>query len=127
LGIITIPKIISQRKALLISSILSILFVLIAVNTKGYVAVTSFALLGFSQAIMWPAIWPLAIHHLGRFTKIGAALLIMGILGGAVLPPLYGEFSKAIGSKQLGYLILLPSYLYVLYYATHGWLAGLKN
>jgi FHS family L-fucose permease-like MFS transporter len=127
LGIILIPKYLHQRKALVISSVLSIIFVLMAISTKGYVAVTSFALLGFSQAIMWPAIWPLAIHHLGRFTKTGAALLIMGILGGAVLPPLYGEISAMIGSKQTGYLILLPCYFYVLYYAVIGWKAGLKQ
>jgi FHS family L-fucose permease-like MFS transporter len=127
LGIILIPKYLHQRKALVISAVLSILFVLIAMNTKGYVAVTSFALLGFSQAIMWPAIWPLAIHHLGRFTKTGAALLIMGILGGAVLPPLYGQLSAMLGSKQVGYLILLPCYFYVLYYAAWGWKVGLNS
>lgn len=127
LGIILIPKYLHQRKALVISAVLSILFVLIAMNTKGYVAVSSFALLGFSQAIMWPAIWPLAIHHLGRFTKTGAALLIMGILGGAVLPPLYGELSALLGSKQTGYLILLPCYFYVLYYAAWGWKVGLNS
>jgi fucose permease len=127
LGIATIPAVISQRKALIIATILSIIFVLLAIFTKGIVAVVCFAGLGFSNAVMWPAIWPLAIHHLGRFTKIGAALLIMGIVGGAVLPPLYGIFSKAIGSKQSGYFILLPSYIYLLYYATRGYLAGLRD
>jgi len=127
LGIIAIPKFISQRKALIISSSLSVLLVLVAIFTKGYVAVVSFALLGFSQAIMWPAIWPLAIHGLGRFTKTGAALLIMGILGGAVLPPLYGKISEVIDSRQLAYLIMIPCYLFVLYYALGGFKVGWKN
>ena len=73
---------------------LSILLVLLAMFTQGMTAVVCFALLGFSNAVMWPAIWPLAIDGLGRFTKIGAALLIMGIVGGAILPPLYGLLSK---------------------------------
>ncbi|HYC40284.1 MAG TPA: sugar MFS transporter [Chitinophagaceae bacterium] len=127
LGILTIPKLISQRNALFISAALSIVLVLIAMFTSGTVAVASFALLGFSQAIMWPAIWPLAINGLGRFTKIGAALLIMGIVGGALLPPLYGKFSEAIGSKQLGYALIIPSYLYILYYAWRGHKAGWKK
>jgi glucose/galactose transporter len=127
LGISTIPAVISQRKALIIATVLSIVFVLLAIFTKGITAVICFAGLGFSNAVMWPAIWPLAIHHLGRFTKIGAALLIMGIVGGAVLTPLYGLFSHAIGNKQYGYFILFPSYLYILYYATRGYLAGLRD
>jgi MFS transporter, FHS family, L-fucose permease len=86
-------------------------------------AVICFALLGFSNAVMWPAIWPLALNGLGKFTKIGSALLIMGIVGGALLPPLYGEISKMLGSKQLGYWLMIPCYLFILYYATKGYRA----
>ncbi len=127
LGIVAIPKFISQRKAFLISITLSILLVLIAVFSEGLVAVTSFALLGFSNAVMWPAIWPLAINGLGRFTKIGAALLVMGIVGGAIIPPLYGKIAEAAGSLQWAYLIMIPCYLYLLYYATYGFKAGIKS
>lgn len=69
---------------------------------------------------------PLAINGLGKFTKIGAALLIMGIVGGAILPPLYGIVSKMIDSKQMGYFIMIPCYLYILYYAIKGYKTGLK-
>jgi MFS transporter, FHS family, L-fucose permease len=126
LGIFTIPKYISQRSALIISILLSIILVLLAVFTKGIVAITCFALLGFSNAIMWPAIWPLAINGLGRFTKIGAALLIMGIVGGAIIPPLYGRVAEAIHSLQYAYLIMIPCYLYILYFAIYGFKAGNK-
>jgi fucose permease len=61
---------------------------------------------------------------LGRFTKIGAALLIMGIVGGAILPPLYGKLSEALNSKQTGYWLMIPCYLYVLYYAMKGYKTG---
>jgi MFS transporter, FHS family, L-fucose permease len=126
LGIILIPKFISQGKALLYSTILSIILVLVAVLSKGDTAITSFALLGFSNAVVWPAIWPLAINGLGRFTKIGSALLIMGIVGGAVLPPLYGKLAENIGSLQNAYLMMIPCYLYILYYALRGYKAGTK-
>ena len=120
LGIALIPKVISQKNALIISCILSIILVLLALVTKGMVAVVCFALLGFSNAIMWPAIWPLAIEGLGRFTKIGAALLIMGIVGGAILPPVYGKLSEMLGSRQLAYALMIPCYLYILYFAIRG-------
>jgi MFS transporter, FHS family, L-fucose permease len=126
LGIICIPKFISQQKALVANTILSIVLVLLAVFTGGMVAVVCFALLGFSNAVMWPAIWPLAINGLGKFTKIGAALLIMGIVGGAILPPLYGEVSKMLDSKQTAYFLMIPCYLYILYYALSGYKAGKK-
>jgi glucose/galactose transporter len=126
LGIICIPKYISQRNALLGSVILSMILVLLAIFSSGMVAVVCFALLGFSNAVMWPAIWPLAIDGLGKFTKIGAALLIMGIVGGAVLPPLYGVIAKSIGSKQVGYFLMIPCYCYILYYALKGYKAGIK-
>ena len=120
LGIFSIPKYISQQKALVASTALSIVLVLLSLFTHGMVAVVCFALLGFSNAIMWPAIWPLAINGLGRFTKIGAALLIMGIVGGAILPPLYGKLSELLGSAQWGYSLMIPCYLFILYYATIG-------
>ncbi|MBA4197639.1 MAG: glucose/galactose MFS transporter [Chitinophaga sp.] len=126
LGIICIPKFITQRRALIVSCVLSFLFVLLAILTKGSIAVFCFAGLGLSNALMWPAIWPLAINGLGRFTKTGAALLIMGIAGGAILPPLYGKVAEAIASKQMAYWTLLPCYIYLFYYAVKGYKTGLK-
>ncbi len=134
LGIAFIPKYISQRKALILSCVLSIFFVLLAISGEGIVSVQWFALLGFSNALMWPAIWPLAIEGLGKFTKIGSALLIMGIAGGAVLPLVYSEVSKLLqearvskfDSVKYGYLLMIPCYFYILYYATNGYKAGKK-
>ncbi|MES2330400.1 MAG: sugar MFS transporter [Bacteroidota bacterium] len=126
LGIIFIPKYISQQKALVANTILSIVLVLLAMFSSGMFAVVCFALLGFSNAVVWPAMWPLALAGLGKFTKTGAALLIMGIVGGAIIPPLYGRVSEMVGSRQLGYLILIPCYLFILYYAVSGYKAGKK-
>ncbi|HTN44875.1 MAG TPA: sugar MFS transporter [Flavipsychrobacter sp.] len=120
LSIAAIPKMISQRKALLVATVLSMLMVVMAMFTKGNMAVICFALLGFTNSVMWPAIWPLALHGLGKFIKTGSALLIMGIVGGAVLPPLYGKFAELIHSKQLAYGLMIPCYLFILYYAWKG-------
>ena len=120
LGIILIPKVISQRFALQWSGILGIIFLMCAVFTSGITSVFFIAILGFANALVWPAIWPLAIHNLGRFIKTGSAMLIMAILGGALMPLLWGKLSDIYGS-QLAYLILLPSYLLFIYYSIWGY------
>ena len=77
------------------------------------------ALLGLANAIMWPAIWPLAIDGLGKFTKIGSSLLIMGIAGGALLPLAYGRLTDLF-SPASAYWITVPCYAYIMYYAVKG-------
>lgn len=123
-NIVAIPKYISQQKAMLGLTLLCMILVVLSVFTTGKTAVACFMLLGFSNAVMWPAIWPLAIDGLGKFTKTGSALLIMGIVGGAILPPLYGKISEIINDKQLAYLMMIPAYLYILYYAVAGHKVG---
>jgi fucose permease len=80
------------------------------------VSVTFVALLGFANAIVWPAIWPLALHGLGRFIKTGSALLIMAIAGGALLPLVWGKLAD-LSSTQAAYWILIPCYLFIFGYA----------
>ena len=121
IGIIAIPKFITQARALRFSAIAGLLFSVLAMSTNGYVSVLFIALLGLANALMWPAIWPLAIEGLGRFTKTGSALLIMGIAGGAVLTPLFGLMcdTPAVGSR-VALAIFLPCYLFILWYAISG-------
>lgn len=118
-GIITIPKYISQAKALAISAVLGLVFGFGAIFTSGYTSIICIALLGLSNAVMWPAIFPLAIADLGRFTKAGSALLIMGIAGGAILPLLYGKLVGIIGNQQ-AYWMIIPIYLFIFYFAVAG-------
>ena len=99
-GIITIPKYMSQATALRICSILGVVFTIAAVFTTGYTSVAFIAMLGLANSLMWPAIFPLAIDGLGKFTKIGSALLIMSIAGGAIMPLLYGKLSESWGSQN---------------------------
>jgi len=117
LGIALIPKIISQRMALLVSAILGFLLTFGVIFSAGNTSVLFVAILGFANAIVWPAIWPLAIHDLGKFIKTGSALLIMAIAGGALLPLAWGWWSDHFTSQQ-AYWILFPCYLVIFLYAS---------
>ncbi|MBN1158481.1 MAG: sugar MFS transporter [Bacteroidales bacterium] len=128
LGIILIPRVISQRTALKISAVLGMVFTLSAIFTEGITSILFIALLGFANALVWPAIWPLAIHNLGRFIKTGSSVLIMMIAGGALLPLLWGKLADVSQDHpQSAYWICLPCYLYILYYAISGYRAGIKD
>jgi len=143
LGALLIPKVMSQKTALTISGVLGVLLSFVIVFTEGYTSVLSVAALGFANALVWPAIWPLALTGLGKFTKTASALLIMAIAGGAVITPLRGvlvdmkrnglveggmEAAQATAeASTFGYWILLPCYIFILYYAVSGHKAGLKE
>jgi MFS transporter, FHS family, L-fucose permease len=120
IGIVLIPRFITQSKALAYSAVLGVAFSAAAIFTSGYLSVIFIALLGLANALMWPAIWPLAISDLGKFTKNGSAILIMGIAGGAIFPPLYGKITELIGA-QTAYIIMLPVYIYILWYSVKGY------
>lgn len=124
IGIVSIPKYLSQEKALKICAWIGVLFTILAVVTTGFVSVLFIALLGLANSLMWPAIFPLAINGLGKHTKMGSALLIMAIAGGAILPLLYGKLSEVLGSTQHAYAIMVPCYLYILYFAVKGHKVG---
>ena len=124
IGILTIPKWIKQERALAISAIVGIIFSALAYISHGYNSIVFIALLGFANALMWPAIFPLAIDELGAFTKIGSALLIMGIAGGALIPQAYARLSPSLGPPAAFFWIVLPCYLYIFYYAVRGHRAG---
>ncbi len=125
IGIITIPRYISQSNALKLCSILGILLAIAAISSSRMVSVVFIASLGIANALIWPAVWPLAIEGLGRFTGIGSSLLIMGNLGGALLPLLYGRLADII-DPTVSYVIVIPCYLFLLYYAASGHKIGKK-
>jgi len=123
-GIICIPRYFSQRSALKVSAIIGVIFSLVAIFTQGTVSVFFIAFLGIANALMWPALWPLAINGLGKFTKTGSSLLIMGIAGGGLIPLLYGFLADKFSLHQ-AYWVLVPCYLFILYYAMSGYKKGL--
>lgn len=120
MGIIAIPRFISQQRALLLSAALGLTLSAGVVLLPAKASITCLALLGLANAIMWPAIWPLAIHGLGRFLNAGSALLIMAIAGGAIVPLLWGWLADK-GSPQTAYIIMLPLYFAIFAYASKGY------
>lgn len=128
-GIFTIPKIISQEKSLTISAIIGIIFTTIVYFTVGKISIVFIALLGLANALMWPAIFPLAIEGLGKFTKTGSALLVMGIAGGAVIPLIYGSLmpKNVLGNGPAFFVCMIPCYIYILFYSLKGHLIGKRQ
>lgn len=129
LGIILIPKFISQVKVLQICTVLGVIltfFIVYAtakVNFLGHTSILSIwfvVLLGLPNSLVWAGIWPLALDGLGRFTKLGSSILIMGLAGNAIMPLVYGHFAD-IYNPQSAYWVLLPCYLYLAYFAFYGY------
>lgn len=137
LGAVAIPKFLSQKNALILSATCGLFFALGVINSSstdsgiaqilvGWAgvpvvpnSVMFLAMLGFANALVWPAVWPLALEGLGKYTAAGSALLIMGIAGGAILPMAYGHFSDTSGA-QSAYWVMLPCYAMILFYALKG-------
>lgn len=127
-GISLIPNVISQRTALRICTVLGLIFSIAILTLSGNVdflglradiSVWFVVLLGLANSLVWAGIWPLALDGLGRFTKTGASLLIMGLCGNAIMPLVYGWIADQTNLRS-GYVVLLPCYLYLVWYALHG-------
>ncbi|QNN45327.1 sugar MFS transporter [Thermomonas brevis] len=123
-GLVLIPRVVSQERWLAVSAVLGVAFTVGAFATQGIVSVAFVAALGFANAMMWPAIFPLAIQGLGRFTEQGSALLIMGISGGAIIPQLFVHLKESLDFQLVFLLLMVPCYLYILYFAARGHRAG---
>jgi glucose/galactose transporter len=115
-GIALVPKVISQRTSLIMNSVLGLMLLIVALCFIGKLSIYAIIGLSFAHAIMWPAIWPLSIHNLGKYTKLASAFLIMGIAGGAVLPPIFGILSDHFGTHY-AYCVMIPSYIYLIVFA----------
>ena len=127
-GIIAIPKYVTQQYALRICTFVGIGLTIISVFTSGMTSYISLALLGVANALLWPAIFPLGIKGLGRFTKTGSAIMVMGIAGGAIWPLIYGYLKDTVGMNfQYAFLVaMVPAYLYILYFSVWGHKIGKK-
>jgi glucose/galactose transporter len=128
IGIICIPKFISQVNALRICTVLGLLFSIGILVSHGMVEIAGLkadisiwfvVALGLANSLIWAGIWPLALDGLGKFTKIGASILIMGLCGNAIMPLVYGYFADLYDLKS-AYAVLLPCYIYLIFYAVKG-------
>lgn len=128
IGISLIPKVISQVNVLRICTLLGTVFTLLIIISSGQVTILGITtdvsiwfvvLLGLANSLVWAGIWPLALDGLGRFTKLGASIMIMGLCGNAIMPLAYGALADAVNVQQ-AYWVLFPCYLYLVFYAVHG-------
>ena len=137
-GMAVIPRVVSQEKALALSGVIGVVLAVLIITASGsnyslwqiFLAwgdvpklpnvVLYVAMLGFANALVWPAIWPMALDGLGKYTSTGSAVLIMAISGGALLPFLYGGIVEFSGNSQSAYWVLLPCYLIIFWYAKAG-------
>jgi glucose/galactose transporter len=128
-GVLAIPKLISQTKALRLFAIIGILASLGVLLLPGEIGIYFLVAIGFANSIMWGAIWPLAIADLGKFTKTGSSLLVMAIVGGAIFPLLFGAIidlfqtgiAPVVSDYKAAYTIFLPAYVFILYFAIAGY------
>ena len=125
---VAIPKLIRQVNALRVCTMLGTIFTLLIVYAHGNVTIFGHhtdvsiwfvVLLGFANSLIWAGIWPLALDGLGKFTKIGASVMIMALCGNAIMPLVYGYFADAFDLRT-AYWVLFPCYLYLVFYAFYG-------
>ena len=128
LGLVTIPRFIKQVNALRFCTMLGTVLTLLIVYAHGNVTILGHntdvsiwfvVLLGFANSLIWAGMWPLALDGLGKFTKIGASVMIMGLCGNAIMPLVYGYYADIYGLRN-AYWVLLPCYLYLVFYAVYG-------
>jgi MFS transporter, FHS family, L-fucose permease len=128
IGIIAIPRFISQKKALITVTVLGAVLSVAVLMTHGEVlffghrvdiSIWFLVALGLPNSLIYANIWPLAIKGLGRFTKRGSSLLVMGLCGNAVTPLIYGALADRRNVHD-AYMILLPCYLYLVFFAVYG-------
>lgn len=119
-GVFFIPKYISQERAMFVCAIIGLISSLLIVLTPMNISIWFVAVLGLANSLMWPALWPMAMKDLGKFTKTGSSLLVMAIVGGAVFPLLFGWLADISGNMQQAYWICFPAYLMIFYYALSG-------
>ena len=128
-GVVAIPRLISQTKALRLFAIIGVLASTGVLLLPGEIGIYFLVAIGFANSIMWGAIWPLAIADLGKFTKTGSSLLVMAIVGGAIFPLLFGAIidlfqtgiAPVVSDYKAAYTIFLPAYIFILYFAISGY------
>ncbi|MBE9598444.1 sugar MFS transporter [Pedobacter sp. MC2016-24] len=140
LGIVLIPKYVSQVNVLRFCTLLGAVLTLLIIHTSGSysilghsidISIWFIVLLGLANSLVWAGIWPLALNNLGRFTKVGASMLIMALCGSAIFPLIYGHVAD-LYDVRTAYWILFPCYLYLMFYAFYGhlikrWMPGFKK
>ncbi|MFI3292256.1 MAG: glucose/galactose MFS transporter [Rikenellaceae bacterium] len=119
-GILFIPRILSQEMAMRICAVVGLLGAIALVILPAVNSIWMLFIMSLGCSLMWPALWPLAIADLGRFTKSGSGLLTMAIAGGAVIPTIFG-FLKDVTGMQQAYWLAVPCFATIFFYGFMGY------
>lgn len=128
LGIFLIPKVISQKNALIVSTVLGFILSLLVIFTELPVRILGLetdisiwflVLMGLPNALIYAGIWPLAIRELGKLTNLGSSMLVMGLSGSAIIPLIYSSVAEKFDMRT-AYWVLIPCFVYLIFYATVG-------
>ena len=126
LGILLIPRYMSQLTGLRIGTLAGLLFSICIPLLPARIAIYMVPVIGFSTCLVWGAVWPLAISNLGKFTKIGSSILVSAIVGGAILPLVFGYLKDLTGNIQQAFWLFFPSILFIVFYAFIGYKYKIK-
>lgn len=113
-------RFIPSERLLAIYSVICIILCLPAIFMHGYIAIYSVIGISFFMSIMFPTIFSLGIKGLGRDTEYGSSLIVMAIVGGAVLPLIFGYIADLTDSLQFGHVVSLICFVVILVFALKG-------
>lgn len=130
LGIVAIPKYLSQQKALVVCTVTGLILsalVLLTQNTwvhwfgmDARLSIWFLVLLGIPNSLIYAGIWPLAIKNLGKWTNLGSSILVMALSGSAFMTLAYGALADKVGLDK-AYWLLIPCFVYMIYYSLWGY------
>ena len=110
---------IAPSKLLGLYAIINIVLLIITMNSTGSGAVWSVLMVGLFNSIMFPTIFTLAIDGMGKNTAQASGVLCTAIVGGALIPPLYGAVADSVG-LQLAFLVPIVCYVFISWYGFKG-------
>ncbi|TWB09732.1 glucose/galactose MFS transporter [Gluconacetobacter diazotrophicus] len=115
-GMAVVPRLVSQLQYMGLSCGLGLVLCGAAWVSSGLVSVLCVALLGFANAMIMPALFPVVMRMMDRHADRAAALLVMAFSGGAVLPQVFVHLAQTRGAHAAFVLVAAPSYLVILAY-----------
>lgn len=110
-----LTKIMSPGKVLSIFALLAVTMISISMNTQGLISMWSILAVGLFNSIMFPTIFTLTLEGLGDLKAQASGLLCMSIVGGAIIPFVFGGLIDRFGFKT-AFILTMICYVYILYY-----------
>ena len=110
-----LTKIITPGKVLSIFALSAIVMIAISITSNGLVSMWSILVVGLFNSIMFPTIFTLTLEGLGELKAQASGLLCMAIVGGAIIPFVFGSLIDSFGFKT-AFILTILCYGYILYY-----------